>query len=71
MDFAPVWNRFGQAFRPDLSVDRNRNGANQVAVLNHPAPKTGKLAFEVFDYLPHCFSGGRCAVSATGQFPQE
>ena len=21
MDFTPIWNRFGQPFRPDLSVD--------------------------------------------------
>ncbi len=66
MDFAFIWNRFGQPFRPDLSVDRNRNGADQVSVLNHTTPKTGELAFEVFDYFPHCFPGGNRAIFATG-----
>lgn len=66
MDFAFIWNRFGQPFRPDLSVDRNRNGADQVSVLNHTAPKTRELAFEVFDYFSDRFAGGNRAIFATG-----
>ena len=66
MDFAPVWNRFGQPFRPDLSVDRNRNGADQVTALDHTTPEAGELAFKVFDYFPHCFPGDSRAVPATG-----
>ena len=41
MDFAFIPNRFGQPFRPNFSIDRNRNGADQVTILNHPAPKPG------------------------------
>ena len=66
MDFAPVWNRFRQPFRPDLSVDRNRNGADQVPVLDYAAPKTGELAVKVFDYFPDRCAGGNRAVLATG-----
>ena len=66
MDFAFIRNRLGQAFRPDLSVDRNRNRADQVSVLNHAAPKTGKLAFEVGDYFSDRFAGGNRAIFTTG-----
>ena len=66
MDFAPVWNRLGQPLRPNLSVDRNRNRADQVSVLNHAAPKTGKLAVKVCDYFSDRFAGGNCAVLAAG-----
>ena len=66
MDFAFIWNRFGQPFRPDLSVYRNCNGADQVAGLNHAAPKTGELAVKVFDYCSDRFAGGSRAVLATG-----
>lgn len=66
MDFAPVRNRFGQPFRPDLSVDRNRNRADQVTTLNHTTPKAGELAFKVFDYFSDRFSGGGRAVFTTG-----
>ena len=71
MDFASVWNRFGQPFRPDLPVDRNRNRADQIPILHYTAPKTGELTFKVFDYFPHCFPGGSRAVLAAGEFPQE
>ena len=71
MDFASVWNRFGQPFRPDLSIDRNRDGADQVPVLNYATPKAGELTLQVFDYLPHCLPGGGCAVFAAGEFTQE
>ena len=36
MDFAFIRNRFGQPFRPNFSIDRNRNGADQVTILNPP-----------------------------------
>ena len=66
MDFAPIRHRFGQPFRSDLAVDRNRNRAGQVTALNHAAPKAGELTFQVFDYFPHCFPGGSRAILASG-----